>query len=184
MALTKIEFGSLADPEIVNNNFEYLDEKITDASSKIYTNNATLESLVTSQVATVTNNLNKKVDDINTAIDSVENAINSTNNTLGNVTNYMIPNYTKRSVVNAGQQYTASGDGVVYARVPVVEGNNAVSITINGITFDLGSGLTNREGGHSSVAMFPVGKGDRYIINASTAISWFSAYFIPYKGKS
>lgn len=58
MALTKIEFGSLADPEIVNNNFEYLDEKITDASSKIYINNANLESLIVSQASTFTENIN------------------------------------------------------------------------------------------------------------------------------
>lgn len=61
MALTKIEFGSLADPEIVNNNFEYLDEKITDASSKIYNNNADLESLINSQISTTFTQLSTKI---------------------------------------------------------------------------------------------------------------------------
>lgn len=62
MALTKIEFGSLADPEIVNNNFEYLDEKITDASSKIYNNNTSLESMVSSQISTLLLQVTSKIE--------------------------------------------------------------------------------------------------------------------------
>lgn len=62
MALTKIEFGSIADPEVINNNFEYLDEKLTDTSSKIYTNNSSLESMVTSQISTLLLQVTSKIE--------------------------------------------------------------------------------------------------------------------------
>ena len=62
MALTKIEFGSLADPEIINNNFEYLDEKLTDTSSKIYTNNSSLESMISSQISTLLLQVTSKIE--------------------------------------------------------------------------------------------------------------------------
>ena len=57
MTITKIEFGSIADPEVINNNFEYLDEKVTETSSKIYMNNASLESQIASQALTFNENI-------------------------------------------------------------------------------------------------------------------------------
>jgi hypothetical protein len=57
MTITRIEFGSIADPEIINNNFEYLDEKVTETSSKIYMNNASLESQIASQALTFNENI-------------------------------------------------------------------------------------------------------------------------------
>lgn len=62
MTITKIEFGSIADPEVINNNFEYLDEKLTDTSSKIYTNNSSLESMVTSQISTLLLQVTSKIE--------------------------------------------------------------------------------------------------------------------------
>lgn len=62
MAITKIEFGSIADPEVINNNFEYLDEKLTDTSSKIYTNNSSLESMVSSQISTLLLQVTSKIE--------------------------------------------------------------------------------------------------------------------------
>lgn len=54
MPLTNIEYGSLASSEVMNNNFEYLDNKITQVannlvstSSSIYSNIASLNSTLT-----------------------------------------------------------------------------------------------------------------------------------------
>ena len=62
MTITKIEFGSIADPEVINNNFEYLDEKLTDTSSKIYTNNSSLESMISSQISTLLLQVTSKIE--------------------------------------------------------------------------------------------------------------------------
>ena len=54
MALTKIEYGSLASSETMNNNFEYLDnristvvENVTTDNASIYSNIASINSLIT-----------------------------------------------------------------------------------------------------------------------------------------
>ena len=91
------------------------------------------------------------------------------------------PDYSKRVGLNPSVLYTAPEDGILYLRVPVVEGSNNVFITINDMVFDLGSGLTNREGNHSNTMLFLLGKNDEYTISCSTSRSWFQAYFIPYK---
>ena len=40
MALTEIEYGSLASSEIMNNNFQYLDNRISSVSETVSTNQA------------------------------------------------------------------------------------------------------------------------------------------------
>ena len=188
MALTNIEYGSVATSKVLNDNFNYLEDKIEDYSKNISTNNASLTALINSQTATISNNLNNETARLDSDIDKVEQSLAKTNTTITTLQNgvcsYMIPNYTKRTTLNTGQQYTASADGVVYVRVPIVSGNQTASISINNISFDLGSGLTNREGNHSNTMMFPVGKNDKYTITSGTDNGWFEAYFIPYKGKS
>lgn len=179
MALTKIEFGSLADPEIVNNNFEYLDEKITDASSKIYNNNADLESLINSQVLTLTNNLNNTVETLNTEIESVEKSIENTNNSLKSVTSFLTPNYTK-AVSFTSQSYTAPSDGVYYCSFHYNEARPA-TCTINGTQVAAYWDYEGEGGVVTSPFTFIVSKGD--------VIKWSHAgvrhgRFVPFKGKS
>lgn len=58
MSLENIEYGSLASSEVVNNNFEYLDERITDTANKIYSNNANLESKIANLNSSLTNTKN------------------------------------------------------------------------------------------------------------------------------
>ena len=54
MALTKIEYGALASSQVMNNNFDYLDDRITSlsqsmssANSAIYSNIASINALIT-----------------------------------------------------------------------------------------------------------------------------------------
>ena len=56
--LEKILRGSIATSDILNNNFDYLDERITDTVSKLYTNNSSFDS----KIATVNTNLSSQVD--------------------------------------------------------------------------------------------------------------------------
>lgn len=58
--LEKILTGSVASSSLLNNNFNYLDERITDTVSKLYTNNSSFDS----KIATVGSNLTAQVDKV------------------------------------------------------------------------------------------------------------------------
>ena len=53
MALTEIEYGSLASSSTLNNNFNYLDNRITSVSESISTNNASIYSSIASTNSTI-----------------------------------------------------------------------------------------------------------------------------------
>lgn len=53
MALTNIEYGSVASSKVLNDNFNYLEDKIEDYSKNIATDKASLISLINSQIETV-----------------------------------------------------------------------------------------------------------------------------------
>ncbi len=61
MALVEIEYGSLANSETVNNNFKYLDDKLTDVSQRF---TASLES----QILTLNTNMNLQIKKLETTI--------------------------------------------------------------------------------------------------------------------
>ena len=80
MALTEIEYGSLASSNVMNNNFEYLDNKITDVSESLSSNVATINSnlaTTNASISTLGENGNKSVEDLNT------NLTEATNNLVG-----------------------------------------------------------------------------------------------------
>lgn len=54
-------YGQLADPEVINKNFKYLEDKITEVSSKIYTNNSNLSSQIETLNTNILNNINSKL---------------------------------------------------------------------------------------------------------------------------
>lgn len=71
MALTEIEYGSLASSETMNNNFEYLDNKITSVSEDIVSATASINSNIASINTTLTNfseGTNKNIEDINSSL--------------------------------------------------------------------------------------------------------------------
>jgi len=56
MTLTKIEYGSIASSEIVNNNFQHLDDKISSVSQSLSANTTALSGTISSLSATVASN--------------------------------------------------------------------------------------------------------------------------------
>ena len=78
MSLTEIEYGSLASSETMNNNFEYLDNKITDVSESLISTAATINSniaTINSTVSTLGTNTNSSIDTINGKINSINSAL-------------------------------------------------------------------------------------------------------------
>jgi len=79
MPLVEIQNGSLADPDIVNGNFDYLDDRITDTANRIYTNNTTINSRITNlqtylegQISANINVVNGSIDTINEFLDALD----------------------------------------------------------------------------------------------------------------
>ncbi len=63
MALVEIEYGSLANSETVNNNFKYLDDKLTETSQRF---TASLES----QILTLNTNMNSQLKDLKSTFET------------------------------------------------------------------------------------------------------------------
>ena len=61
MALTNIEYGSVASSGVLNNNFNYLEQKIEDYSKKLDLNNASLTALINSQIASTISQLTTNI---------------------------------------------------------------------------------------------------------------------------
>lgn len=70
MALTEIEYGSLASSEIVNGNFTYLDNKISGVAENITTTAATINS----NIATINSTMSAMREEINNSIEACSDA--------------------------------------------------------------------------------------------------------------
>lgn len=69
MALTEIEYGSLASSAVLNNNFSYLENSIGSISDTIVSNNAGINSniaSINSTVSTLSNKLNTDIETLST----------------------------------------------------------------------------------------------------------------------
>ncbi len=82
MALTEIEYGSLASSEVMNNNFEYLDEKITDVSESLTSTAAAINSniaTINSSMASMSETLSQSIEDLGTDLTTASDTSFSTN---------------------------------------------------------------------------------------------------------
>lgn len=87
MALTNIEYGSVASSEVVKNNFQYLDDKISSVSQSLSTNVTTLSGSISSLSSVVDSNkeetetaneeLQASIDDVNESIDTINTTLNA-----------------------------------------------------------------------------------------------------------
>ena len=64
MALTNIEYGSIATSKVLNDNFNYLEDKIEDYSKNIETDKSSLVSLINSQIETINTQFTAKLQTI------------------------------------------------------------------------------------------------------------------------
>ena len=75
MALTEIEYGSLASSEIMNNNFEFLDNKITSVSESIVTNMASVNSniaSINSSISSLNSDLSSSIEELDTSLEEAQ----------------------------------------------------------------------------------------------------------------
>lgn len=180
MALTKIEFGSLADPDVVNNNFEYLEEMITDTSAKIYTNNTSLES----KISTLSSNLNEKIDDLNdqvlggveTDISTINKEISNINTKISKILTGIAPNFTAGKAITDNTDFTAPSCGWVYWSGST--GQGPIYLSVNGKNVLTVGAFGSKDTTLCTLPIY-VTKGD---VVRTTSSAYLGAVFYPCKG--
>ena len=116
MPLTNIEYGSLASSEVMNDNFEYLDNRITTVAESLTSTSSSIYSNIESVNNTFTQNNQERIEDIsdlNGAVDTLNNNLNTLTNNVNSTNN--APDYSKG--VSISMPYTVTKNGYVYAGV-------------------------------------------------------------------
>ena len=164
MPLTNIEYGSLASSEVMNDNFEYLDDRITDVagnltstSSSIYSNIASLSTTLSGQSEEIASDLQ----DLKTYTEDFKDEFDSVNNA---------PNYSQG--IGITLPYSALANGYVYAGVDGME-----YVYVNNMPVHGNCGYSGGKWVYSG-SLIRVSTGD--IITSSNASGNY--YFYPMKG--
>lgn len=167
MALEHIEYGALASSELMNDNFEYLDNRISDLAetqasdtSSIYSNIASLNSTLSQQ----NEDMASDISDLEDYAEAIRDDFDSQNNA---------PDYSR--VIGITLPYTAIQDGYVYGGVNGIDTMRYVYV--NG---QIVHGHSGYSGGYSvySGSLFRVSAGD--IVTCSKTSGNY--YFYPMKG--
>ena len=106
MALTHIEHGSLASSEVMNNNFEYLDNRITTLAN----NTSSDSSSIYSSIENLSTTLSQKDSELETDIDNLETALGEVNDDLEEL--FGSPDYLSGISISTFP-YTVQCDGYV-----------------------------------------------------------------------
>ena len=69
MALTRIEYGSLASSAVMNNNFDYLDDRISGVAASLASNTATINS----NIATLNLSITNSNEELQTSLTTLQN---------------------------------------------------------------------------------------------------------------
>lgn len=80
MALTEIEYGALASSEVMNNNFQYLDDRISSVAETVTSNNAGVSSniaSINSTISSMSEELNTDIEEIGEDIDDITTSLNA-----------------------------------------------------------------------------------------------------------
>ena len=173
MSLVEIQNGTLAYASVINGNFDYLDDRITDTANRIYTNNAQFES----QIATLNQNLSNSVDSLEGSISTLQASTTEQINVIsGEVTTLsaksIAPNYSRGSQVANG--YVATADG--WLRCTARIDSYGSHVYINGVSVHGGWPTWLKDwSGWCFESMVPIAKGQTVTFDGNAY-----AYFFPY----
>jgi len=185
MALTTIEYGSLASSATLNNNFNYLDGRITTTATSV--------STLSSQISTINTNLtnNKANTDLSNVTDTVltgklsstvlTNAgcltsgnISSASNTVkSTITAWGMPDYSNGISVTVNTDYTCTANGWILIQSRVADGGSRY-LYINSTQYDFVASAGNYY--DTDFAIIPVSAGDIVKLTSGTI------KFYPMKG--
>lgn len=78
MALTEIEYGALASSELMNNNFQYLDNRISSVAESLTSSNAGTNS----NIASINNTISAMSEEINSNLENVSSEVEDITSSL------------------------------------------------------------------------------------------------------
>lgn len=164
MALTHIEYGSLASSEVMNDNFEYLDNRVTTVANSLTSTASSINSNIASlnsSFSETTEELSSDLSDLELEVDVFRSDFDTQNEApkYSNATSIALP-------------YTAVSSGYVYVKVQSVNGVLSVFINENPVLYGQCSGIQIVQGG-----LFRVSAGDEVTITGNCQ----EANFYPFK---
>ena len=169
MTLTTIEYGSIASSEVMNENFSYLDGKISDSVSNINTS----ISSITSNIATINSRITGVSEDVNTDIQELSTKLEEFKAKIQIALNSacLLPIWNSCKELDLSENYQAESNGFILA-IPV---NNSVgTISINNKTINAKT-ITNIYDNAAQLMTIPVRKDD--VISCTLTLT--NAYFVP-----
>ena len=138
MALINIEYGSLASSETMNNNFSYLDDRISDSNTAV---NTSISSIL-SNIATINTRLNELSSDVEDELDELDTKVEGYKTKLKLLVSKAAtaPSWTGLSAVTitAGTSYTVTSNGYLL----ITPANSQTTATINSVSYVLKAGQT------------------------------------------
>lgn len=169
MALTNIEYGSLASSETINKNFLYLDDRISETTENI----STSISSVLSNIATINSRLGEMAEDIkdnNLEFNSKLSDFKTKTKQLISLVS-MVPNWSNCFSIEDISSYEATSNGYLLV-IPNLD--ETAELQVNNKTIVLAQ-KENTDSKSSQIVSIPLFKGDR----CSYSVGISQAYFVP-----
>ena len=168
MALTNIEYGSLASSSVLNSNFLYLDNKIAETSDSI---NTSISSIL-SNIATINSRLVDLSEEMQSSLevcnDNLTKGLTQQEEKAKVLVDSvsLLPNWSECVQVTSLSSFTASSNGYLLIYFPTTATGNVI---VNNKT------VSFKAKGGSQLAFVPLKEGD--VLTCTMAVS--SAYFLP-----
>lgn len=171
MSLTHIEYGSLASSSVMNDNFDYLDNRITTVANNLISNSSGIYSSLSSlnsSISEQTADLASDIEDLAEEIGDIKSIIESHNTA---------PDYNRGIAIT--MPYTVEEDGYVYAGADTQ--NTARYVFVNEKPVHCHHGFSaSTSNTIYSASVFRVSAGDVVSVNKESGLY----YFYPMKGES
>ena len=168
MPLTHLEYGSLASSTVMNDNFEYLDNRITTVANNLVSNSSGIYSSLSSLNSSIleqTNSIASDVNDLSSDVDDIKDAIEAHNTA---------PDYSLGVAIT--MPYTVEKDGYIYGGTDSQYATRFVFVNQKPVHSHCGFSTYLVY----SASVFRVSAGD--VVTVSNAAG--SYYFYPMKGAS
>lgn len=173
MALTNIEYGSLASSETMNKNFMYLDDKIAETSDSIMTS----ISSILSNIATINARLNDISEGVDDSVETLTSTIEEYKTKTKLLVNKasMVPDWKNASKIeiSKNKSYTVPSNGYLLL-LPSASEKGALTVNKVAVTSKVTDSVYDNS---SQLMVVPVFDGDI----ASSDITFSSVYFLPAK---
>lgn len=171
MALINIEYGALASSEVMNKNFIYLDDKISENSESLMTS----ISSILSNIATINTRLNEISENTSDSITNLSSIIEEYKSKTKLLVKKasMLPDWNNCMSISVSSNFTAPMNGYVLLVPDTITSGN---LKVNGktVVFKVKNSTSDYS---AQLTVVPVSDGD--VVSCTAVIT--NAYFLPFK---